>query len=271
MRRALFIAACAVAACNTTGGKLITLPFSIGGVEHDAGTPLTFTTRKGWQVELDQARVALGPFYFNIQPPQTGTLRSGVVIMEVTSQVMVDALDPTLLGVDGGADGETGHAIATEIDLLPPDPSQTFDDQQTFGEASAQVAGTAQHLTADGGSVVIPFHGFISIDKSLANAADPLPALQRVNGAGCDLQFSDAPATLVGRVDPAPWFDGITFSDLIPPAPLCPDGGPGCGTAWTPDAGALSWTARSSFNKQLVTGLQSQTGAYLFALSVGGL
>ncbi len=272
MRRALFIAACVLApmSCDTTGGELITLPFNIGGVERDAGTPLIFTTQQGWHVELDEARVALGPFYFNVQPPQTGTLRSGVVIMEVTSQVIVDAVDPTLIGVDGGADGETGHAISAEVDLLPPDMSQSFDDQQTLGEASAEVAGTAQSESADGGTVIVPFHGFITIDAALANAADPLPALQRVNGAQCDLQFSDAPATLVARVDPSPWFDGVSFTELIPPAPTCPDGGPGCGQPWTPDAGALTWTVKSSFNKQLVTGLQAQTGAYLFSLADGG-
>jgi len=45
MRRTLTAASALVlvAACNTTGGALITLPFNIGGVAHDAGTPLTFT------------------------------------------------------------------------------------------------------------------------------------------------------------------------------------------------------------------------------------
>ena len=109
--------------CNAnTGGKLITLPFEIGGVDRPAAGPLFFDAPSGagpWQVELDQALMAAGPFYFNIQPPETSTLQSGVVIMQVTQQFAVDALDPTLQWVDGGAAGETGPALSAEVDLFP--------------------------------------------------------------------------------------------------------------------------------------------------------
>ena len=83
--------------CGSTGGALVTLPFRAGGV---AGPP-TFTTASGWTVTLSTAKIALGPFYFNAFPPSTQTFRSGVVIIEATEQVVVDALDPSLHDVPG--------------------------------------------------------------------------------------------------------------------------------------------------------------------------
>ena len=73
---------------------------------------------------LDQALIAVGPFYFNVDPPPTDEFRSGVVIIEATEQTIVDALDPTLHDVTGGADGETGSAVAVEIGLLATGPDE---------------------------------------------------------------------------------------------------------------------------------------------------
>src|ERR1700694_6175646 len=97
----------ALLSCGTTGGKLIQIAFRAGGVSRAAAGPLTFTNPQGWTVTLQTARVALGPFYFNISPPSTSTFRSGVVIIEATEQVVVDPLDPALKDVAGGADGGT--------------------------------------------------------------------------------------------------------------------------------------------------------------------
>jgi hypothetical protein len=275
----------ALSACHgaTAGGLIPYMPFQVGGAAAANGGTLTVTTPQGWQVELDQAVIAVGPFYFNIQPPETGTEESGTVIIQATSQIIVDALDPTLYQVDAGANGETGHAVAVEIELCPPDLSQSFVNQSLLnaspgagqstvcdqGGSSAYISGTAQR-EIDGGVQVVPFDGYITIDQSLANASNPLPALQRVNGAGCDLNFTEAPQVLQARIDPTHWFDQIDFSQLIPPPPTCTpemDGGTcDAGPAWSPDAGPLTWPTDSAFNSQLVTGLQSQTGVYLFDL-----
>ena len=59
-----------------------------------AAGPMRFTTPNGWAVELDQALIALGPFYFNAFPPDTQNFRSGTVIVEATEQVLSGELDP---------------------------------------------------------------------------------------------------------------------------------------------------------------------------------
>jgi hypothetical protein len=246
------------AACNATTGNLFTAPFAVGGAARDAGGSLGFETPLGWEVELDQAKIALGPFYFNIQPPQTATLRSGLVIYEVTSQVVVDPLDPTLHPVDGGGSGLTGQAIAVEIDLFPPDLSQTLEDQTLLEQSTAYLAGTASR-TIDGGVQAIPFQGFITINQSLATDSNPLPALQRVNGASCDVSFTTAPSAVELRVDPTHWFDAADFSSLL----QLPDGGM---STPTPDGGPYSWSIDTSFHAQVLNGIYSLTGVYLFDL-----
>jgi hypothetical protein len=122
---------------STTGGALITLPFQAGGAARDPSTPLSFVTPAGWTVTLQSARIALGPFYFNVSPPPTNAFRGGTFIIEVTRQVVVDALDPTLQDVPGGADGETGHAVAVEVGLLPPDDRAAATDQAFLRATSA--------------------------------------------------------------------------------------------------------------------------------------
>jgi len=244
----------ALAACNSTPGDLTRVPFSVGGVARDGGGPLSFTTPLGWQVTLEQAKIVLGPFYFNVQPPQTATLRSGLVIYQVTSQVVVDPLDPLLYAVDGGGDGITGRAVAVEIGLLPPDPTQTLENQNLLDQSSAFLSGSASR-GLDGGVQLVPFEGFITINESLANNQNPLPALQRVNGAACDLAFTTAPSAAQLRVDPTHWFDSADFSSLSPPIT---DGGP------------YSWTLRSTFHAEVLDGIYSQDGVYLFELADAG-
>jgi hypothetical protein len=264
MHRTLLAASLGLAAaCNATSGNLFSAPFAAGGVERDAGGPFDFTTPLGWQVELDQAKIALGPFYFNIQPPQTATLRSGVVIYEVVSQVVVDPLDPTLHAVDGGGSGLTGQAISVEIDLFPPDLTQTLEDQTLLEQSTAFLSGTASQA-GDGGVLAIPFEGFITINDSLATDSNPLPALQRVNGANCDLNFTTAPSAVQLRVDPTHWFDSADFSSLL----QLPDGGM---STPTPDGGPYSWTIDTSFHAQVLNGIYSLIGAYNFDLVDAGI
>jgi hypothetical protein len=250
-------------ACNATAGNLFAAPFSVGGVARDAGGSLTFESPLGWQVELDAAKIALGPFYFNVQPPQSPTLRSGVVIYQVVSQVVIDPLDPTLHAVDGGGTGITGQAVAVEIDLFPPDLDQTLEDQTLLNQATAYLSGIASQST-DGGVLAIPFEGFITINQSLATDSNPLPSLQRVNGADCNLIFTTALQAVQMRVDPTHWFDGADFSSLL----QLSDGGR---ATPTPDGGPFSWTIASSFHAQVLNGIYSLTDVYLFDVVDAGV
>jgi len=246
------LALAALAACGSTGGALVTLPFQAGGAAQADGGSMTFSTSTGWTVTLDQAVIALGPFYFNAFPPNTQTFRSGTVIIEATEQVIVNALDPALYDVPGGADGETGTSVAVEIDLFPPDATQSEANQQLLGGNIGVVAGTAVK-----GSVVVPFRGSIIINESLVTATNSLAALQRVNGAAVQLDFTAAQQQLTLRVDPTEWFESTDFSSLAAHA---------SGTSES-DAGVYTWDETSTFLNQLDQGVKVQAGVYEFSLS----
>ncbi len=231
---------------GSTGGTLVQVPFRAGGVVRDPSKPFTFDTPTGWTVTLTTARIATGPFYFNIIPAPTSTFRAGVVILEATAQVIVDPLDPTLHELAGGADGETGKAVSVEIGLLPPDVTASSAASDLLGNGFAYVAGTA---TKDATSV--PFAGLAIVDQSLATSTQPLAALQRIAGAAVDLQVTGGAQNLTMRIDPTHWFDQTDFGSL----------------AATPVIqGAHGWAEKSTFHAQLLQGIKSSSGVYAFTL-----
>lgn len=246
MRRFLLLAVLASACADTTGGGLVSAPFVVGGLDRPDAGPLTFTTAAGWTVTLEHARIALGPFYFNLSPPPTHAFRAGVVVVEATEQRVVDPLDATLFPLTTPADGETGHAVAAEIGLLPPDATASADALEFLHQDVGRVVGTAVKA-----GVTISFDGPIAIDRSLATAQTPLAALQRINGAGCDLRFTEAPQTVTLRVDPRPWFEQVEFGSL--------SAGPQVG-------GRFTWDSHTTFGSQLLQGVQSVQGVYRFSI-----
>jgi hypothetical protein len=246
--------------CGTTGGRLIQIEFRAGGVSRPAAGPLTFSTPQGWAVTLQTARIALGPFYFNLSPPPTSTFRGGVVIMEATAQVIVDPLDPTLKEVAGGADGETGDSLVCEIDLFPPDPTASVGDRQLLGNNGiGYVAGTATK-----GATTVPFAGNIVINANLVTPQTPLVALQRVNGAAAVLSFTAQTQAVEVRVDPRGWFDSLDFTALLAGTPV---GGNYTWNAANCDQGSASFDgARCAFQNSLVAGVQQRSGVYQFTV-----
>lgn len=232
-----------LAACsNTTGGDLITLPFQAGGVSRDATQPFTFTTPTGWSITLDQAVIAAGPFYFNVDPPSTDEFRSGVVIVQATEQTVIDTLDPTMNAVTGGANGETGSAVSVEVGLTAPDSTNVANPNADMLDTGfAYVEGTAVS-----GDTIVPFHGEVIVDQTLVTSTEPLADLQRIRGADVALTFTAAPQTLALRVDPTHWFDQSDFSQIAM------TGG--------------TWTVDTTFAAQLLEGVKSETGVYQFDL-----
>jgi hypothetical protein len=232
MRRIATLALLLVS-CGSTGGALVTLPFRAGGVQG----PLTFTTQSGWNVVLTTANISLGPFYFNHDAPDQRSFRNGTVIIEVTSQILVDALDPTLHDASGGADGETGPAVAVEIGLLPQGATEPPGCGRP--DTAGVVAGTASK-----GGIQVNFSGSISFDPCIATAATPAIAQQRVRGAAVNLDFTAQPQALELRIDPTHWFDLADFSQLSN------------GT----------WDVHSTFMNQLVQGVKREADVYSFQL-----
>ncbi|HEX4454162.1 MAG TPA: hypothetical protein VH143_25035 [Kofleriaceae bacterium] len=235
--RSLVVVVLVGACSNTTGGDLIALPFVAGGTAVG-----TFTTPTGWSVTLDRAAIAAGPFYFNVDPPPTDEFRSGVVIVQATEQTIIDALDPTTHAVAGGANGETGSAVAVEIGLLAPDSTNLANPNASMLDSGfAYVAGTAVD-----GATTVAFEGEVIVDPSLVTSTEPLADLQRIRGASVALSFTAAPETLELRVDPTHWFDQSDFSQIA--------------------AAGGTWTVDTTFAAQLLEGVKGETGVYQFDL-----
>ena len=242
-RIATAVLVAAGASCGSTGGALVTLPFRAGG-QQGAG-PLTFTTQSGWTVTLQTAKIAVGPFYFNNVPASTETFRNGLVLIQVTRQVVVDALDPSLYDVPGGADGETGRTVAVEIGLFPPDGTQPSSARTQLGGNFGLVAGTATK-----GSTTMAFSGPIAIDTSVLTPQNAA-LLQRVRGAAVDLDFTATPEALELRVNPTHWFDLVDFSALL---------------QGTPSNGVYTWAVPGAFVNLLIQGVRRESDVYLFQL-----
>ncbi|HTS80055.1 MAG TPA: hypothetical protein VMH40_05605 [Myxococcaceae bacterium] len=251
MRRMILVALALGTVCTalflgcgaSTGGALIHIPMSVGGSGNS-----TFTTPLGWTVTLRTARIALGPYYFNVsKQPSTTTAQSGLVIVQATEQSVVDPLDPALVPLAGGADGQSGEAFTAYIGLLPPDERQSPGDQALLGNSVAYVEGTAVK-----GATTVPFTGFVTIDISQATPQLPPSVLQRVSGATVDLTFASSQQRLQLTVDATHWFDRTDFSLLLSGQPS--------------DAGVYTWTDKDPFHGSLLNGIESVEGVYLFTL-----
>ena len=227
----------------STGGALIHIPMSVGG----SGSS-TFTTPLGWTVTLRTARIALGPYYFNVsKQPSTTTAQSGLVIVQATEQRVVDPLNDALVPLSGGADGQSGEAFTVNIGLLPPDDMQPPADQALLGSSVAYVEGSAAKS-----AVVVAFAGYVTIDVSQATPQLPPSLLQRVSGATVDLNFMSSEQQLFLRVDATHWFDRTDFSLLLSGQPS--------------DAGVYTWTDKDPFHSSLLNGIKGLEDVYLFTL-----
>ena len=288
----------AVACGGTTGGNLIQMPLQAGGIARDGAQPFSFVTGQGWNVTLTDAQVVLGPLYFNIDAPQPSVFRSGVVIVQATTQFIVDMLDPALRNVPGGANGETGAAISVEIGFFTTVDS--YNDMGIVGTdggalplpaplAASGQKGTAYlagEATKEG--AVVDFAGRVQITGALVSELNPIDQLARVAGADCNLKFTTKSGPLELRVNPSHWFDQANFCNVVrpPPVAVAGDGGvdagasavsvgdggvdassPLVGAPCAPAAGTVyDWADTNPFNSAVLSGMKGSVGVYQFSL-----
>jgi hypothetical protein len=214
---------------DTTGLRHVTFEARAGGFEHPEGA-VQFTTRTGWTVTLREAFVAVGPVYLNELEPlacegcQARTaferlsdllaprawahgeshLGAGRVVGQVTRQVVVDALSPSLVTMPGGGDGLDLRARTAELWLFNH-------DGPTRG-AALRVSGIATR-ELDGRTAEVPFSGALVADASITTPQSPLDVARRVRGIPVDFTLAEGGALTV-RVDPRTWFDGADFAEL---------------------------------------------------------
>jgi hypothetical protein len=292
---ALVLLALAVGCGGTTGGHLLQVPFEAGGIARDASQPFTFVTEQGWTVTLTQAEVVLGPLYFNVIASQTVGFRSGVVIMQVTQQFIVNMLNPTLVAVPNGADGESGTAVSVEVGFFTAVNGYNNTIQLPAPLAEEGQQGTAflagQAIKA---GVIVAFAGRVQITNALVTGLDPIDYLARVAGALCNLTFTPTSGPLELRVNPSRWFDQANFCDLVvaPPAGVAASDGSVADASWTdggttdgapsdggsdgsvpvrglcsPTAGTVyGWADTNPVNSAVIGGMQGTVGVYDFSL-----
>lgn len=284
----------AVGCGGTTGGHLLQVPFEAGGIARDASQPFTFVTEQGWTVTLTRADVMLGPLYFNVIASQPSVFRSGVVIMQVTRQFIVNMLDPTLVAVPNGADGESGTAVSVEVGFFTAVNGYNDTIQLPAPLAEEGQQGTAFLAgQASKGGVIVPFAGRVQITNALVTGLDPIDYLARVAGALCNLTFTPTSGPLELRVNPSRWFDQANFCDLVttPPAATSIDGAVADASSMdggttdgasadsgsdgkllvrgpcAPTAGTVySWAATNPVNSAVIGGMQGTVGVYEFSL-----
>ena len=252
----LLLALAAVECGGTTGGNLIQMPLEVGGIARDATQPFTIAmTGQGWKVTLTEAKVVLGPLYFNIDaaPSSQDVFRTGVVIVQSTNQFIVDLLDPTLRSVPGGASGETGTAVSVEIGfyttvnqynemaLVGPDGGAISLPAPLAADGQVGTAYLAGQATKEG--AVVDFAGRVQITGALVSQGSPIDYVARVAGACagvsplvppfCNLKFTTTSGPVQLRVDPTHWFEQANFCNLVRPPPVqvgdagAVDAGPG--------------------------------------------
>ncbi|MGB8332064.1 MAG: hypothetical protein WCE62_18200 [Polyangiales bacterium] len=170
------------AACGETEGQVVTVEVALEA----PGSPGSFTTTTGWEVHLEEARIAIGPL-FAFAPRFEGgvvaALRSFLmpkahahggtdplngrrVRAEWLPQVPFDALatDPLVLGT---IEAESGAVDAVTVTLNPPDPGNAT----TMHDHHFWVRGEA---TKDGAT--IRFEGGLDIpDEGLSRRVENIP------------------------------------------------------------------------------------------------
>lgn len=235
---------------GTTGGHLIQMPFQAGGIARDATQPFTIPmTGQGWKVTLTEAKVVLGPLYFNIDAPSSASFRSGVVIVQATEQFIVDLLDPTLQNVPGGANGETGAAFSVEIGFYTT--VNNYNDMAVVGADGGAIKTLPVPLAANGQQgtaylageatkegAVVDFAGRVQITGALVTQGTPIDFLSTLSGVCANwstasrmcegaLEFTTTSGPLQLRVNPSTWFDQANFCNIVrpPPVRVAGDGG----------------------------------------------
>jgi hypothetical protein len=185
-----------------------------------------FETASGWDVELSEAVVAIGPFYIYENSSQSQArseeefdlwsfaselvlptahahpgdvwFDGGILRGEYLGQFAFDLLDGQAVSL-GTARGIAGEVGSVTVILDPPDASTLGATEALYGH-HAWVVGTA---TKDG--VTIEFEGGIDLE------ADGV--VRQVDGVTLD-ELLDDDGTVVIGVHPRKWFDEAQFDTL---------------------------------------------------------
>lgn len=210
-RTFLALALLALGACgdDSTGRARVSFPVTARGVD------TRFTTSRGWDVQVTQALVALGPLRWYEGPPvfalrwweralgvsvahaHPGHYVPGASLADVLTRRLVDLTATTATSL-GSADGVTGAAQSAHIDLRPP--------AADLGPAASALDGATLLVrgVATMGARTVRFRGSLALSINLEGVTATGP----VDASGWVVEVS------VGR-----WIDRVDFSELAPATP----------------------------------------------------
>jgi hypothetical protein len=211
---AILTLASAVACGGGTAGEIVILELGLESLTDEGDAASTFTTDTGYEVALEEARLAIGPAYFYapIQEPRVATLRELLrpvarahgghdpvngrrVRAELLDQQALDLLVPGVQAL-GAVDAEAGAVDEVAVVLDPP----RSDLARSMNGHHAWVRGTA---TKDG--EMIRFAGGLDLpDEGLT---------RRVEGIAAELTLAEGGVLVLG-VRLHRWFHGAHFDRL---------------------------------------------------------
>ncbi|AKU92046.1 hypothetical protein [Vulgatibacter incomptus] len=211
---ALALAACACGGSGT-GGREVGFALGAESVPRGDAAPGRFTNRLGWDVSLEEARIAVGPIYLLTNPPPSARnfrlldwiaprayahsgfddFDGGEVKGELLTQFVFDALHA---GVQPIADlrGIAGPVRAVNLGLEPPKPGT-----DGLHGHHAWVVGTATR-----GEETVRFRGGLDL---------PEGTFRKVVGIPADVELDDG-SLVVLELHLERWFDEADFSTLGP-------------------------------------------------------
>jgi len=213
MTRLLLLAA--LAACDTTGGRLVTFDVAAVGPADATGGPRAFVTGLGWHVVLQKATLHIGAVYLNLSNPISGSqgtncILPGIYTAEELSGIDVDVLSNDPQKFPEQADGTDDSAKTGEVWLTGGDVNAAEDST-----VIADIAGTAI------GATQIPFTGRVTIGSNrLIASSDPSmpsahPICKQRIVSPIPIDVKPQPGgQLVIRIDPELWFADVDFSQL---------------------------------------------------------
>lgn len=218
MKRALLPLLLVASGCiQTTGGTLVSFEAQAHGDPAIVnGGPLTFTTPRGFEVQLTRARLTVGALYLNQQNPKNYTteqacLQEGIYSGEVRGGLTVDALSPVPANFPVAGNGTDAPTRAAELWLTGGDLFADDDDTVLLDVAGVATRGTER----------FPFEGQLTIGTNRVvpprnpalPGSNPLCRQRIVSPIAFDATLSEA-STVALVIDPRAWFASVDFTEL---------------------------------------------------------
>ena len=135
------------ACVGTTGGDLFSFEAAAAGPEDAApGKALSFSTGRGYAVELTRARVHVGALYLNKALPVSGAQATscvlpGIYVAQLTRGLTVDTLSPELQPFPEPGEALSERALAGEVWLTGGDVNAPDDSTVILDVAGRELRG----------------------------------------------------------------------------------------------------------------------------------